>query len=49
MINDKDSIQLAEFCFDACEVVNTAAQRKNTGDLNGSIRTGLENSERYFN
>ena len=49
MINNKDSVQLSESCFNVCEVLDTAIQGKNAGSLNESVRTALEDSERYFN
>jgi len=41
MIDDKDSVQLSEYCFNVCGVVKTAIQGKNAGDLNESVRMAL--------
>jgi len=49
MINDKDFVQLSESCSNVCEVLNATIQGKNVEDLNESVRTTLEDSERYFN
>jgi len=49
MIDNKDSVQLSESCFNVCEVLDVAIQGKSAGSLNGSVRTALEDSERYFN
>jgi hypothetical protein len=46
MVHDKDSVQLAEYCFDVCEALKTATQGKNADDLGESVRTALEDSER---
>ena len=46
MVDDKDSVQLAEYCFDVCEALKTATQGKNADDLGESVRTALEDSER---
>ena len=49
MIDNKDSVQISESCFNVCEVLDVAIQGKNAGGLNESVRTALEDSERYFN
>jgi len=47
MIDDEDSVQLAGYCFNVCEVLGTATQGKdNTDDLHESVRTGLGRLER---
>lgn len=49
MINDKDSVQLAESCFSVCEVLSATIQENNAGDLDESVRAVLEYSKRYLN
>jgi len=49
MINNKYSVQLSESCFNVCEVLDAAIRGKTAEDLNESVRTALEDSERYFN
>ena len=44
--DDKDSVQLSEYCFDACEALNTAIQGKNADDLNESAKMALKDLER---
>ena len=46
MVDDKDSIQLAEYLFDMCESLKAATQGKNTDELSGSMRVGLKEIER---
>jgi len=46
MIDNKDSVQLSESCFNICEALNTAIQGENTDDLDESVRVALEVSER---
>ena len=47
MVDDKDSIQLAEYLFELCESLKTATQGKNTDELSGSMRVGLKEIERW--
>ena len=42
MIDDKDSVQLSEYCFNVCEVLKTAIQGTNADSLNVSVRVALE-------
>jgi len=49
VINNKDFLRLSESCFNVCEVLDTAIRGNNAEDLNESVRTALEDSERYFN
>jgi len=49
MINKKYSVQLSEACFNVCEALDAAIRGKIAEDLNESVRTALEDSERYFN
>jgi len=49
MINDEDSMRLAEYCFNACEILETIIQGNDTDDLNESVRTGLGGLERCVN
>ena len=46
MVGDKVSAQLAEYCFNAYEALNTAIQGKNRDDLNESVGIALKNLER---
>ena len=46
MIDDKDSVQLSEYCFNVCEVLKAAVQGKNADTLNDSVRVALEDLER---
>jgi hypothetical protein len=46
MINDKDSLRLSEYCFGACEVLETTIQGENGDGLNGFMRAALEDLER---
>ena len=46
MIDDQDSIQLSEYCFNVCEVLDTAVQGMNTDSLSESVRAALDDLER---
>ena len=46
MIDDKDSVQLSEYCFNVCEVLKTAVQGRNADSLDESVRVALEDLER---
>ena len=48
MISNEDFLHLPESCFNVCKVLDAAIRGKNAEDLNGSVRTALEDSERYF-
>ena len=47
MIDDKDSMQLSEYCFNVCEVLKTVVQGRSADSLNESMRAALEDLERY--
>ena len=47
MIDDKDSVQLSEYCFNVCEVLKTAVQGRNADSLDESVRVALEDLERW--
>jgi len=47
MVDNKDAVQLSEYCFNVCEVVKTAIQGKNTDDE--SVRMALKDLGRYVN
>ena len=47
MIDNKDYLELSEYCFNICEVLKTAIQGKNVDDLDESVRKTLENLERW--
>ena len=42
MIDDQDSVQLSEYCFNVCEVLKTAIQATNADSLDESVRVALE-------
>jgi len=46
MIDEEDSVQLSEYCFNVCEVLETATQGTNTDGLNEFVRTVLGRLER---
>jgi len=46
MVDDKDTVQLSEYCFNTCEVLKTAVQGKDVNSLNESVRVALEDLER---
>ena len=46
MIDNKDAMQLSEYCFDVCNVLNTTIRGKAVSDLGGSARKALEDLER---
>jgi len=49
LIDDKDSVQLSEYCFDVCDVLKTAIQGRDVDGLDESVRTALEDLERCVN
>ena len=46
MIDDKDSVQLSEYCFNVCEVLKGAVHGRSADSLNESVRVALEDLER---
>ena len=46
MIDDKDSMQLSEYCFNVCTVLKTAVQGRNVDSLGEPVRAALEDLER---
>jgi len=46
MVDDKDSVQLSEYCFNVCEVLKTTIQGRDADSLNESVRAALEDLER---
>ena len=46
MVDDQDSVQLSEYCFNVCEVLKTVIQGKNTDDLDEPVRMALGEMER---
>ena len=46
LIDNKDSVQLSEYCFNVCETVKTAIRGKGTGDISKSARIALKELER---
>ena len=46
MIDDEDSVQLSEYCFNVCEVLKTAVHGKDADNLDKSVRAALEDLER---
>jgi len=47
MIDDKDSVQLSEYCFNVCEVLKTAIQERD--GLDESVSVALGDLERWVN
>ena len=45
MVGDNDSVQLSEYCFNVCEVLNIAIRRKDVNDIDESTTKALENLE----
>ena len=46
MVNDNDSVQLAEYCFNVRDTLKTSIQGKRVGDLDESVRMVLGGLER---
>ena len=46
MIDNKDYLELSEYCFNVCEVLKTSIQGKSVDDLDESVREALQNLER---
>jgi len=46
MIDNEDSVQLSEYCFNACVALETVIQGKGMDDVGGSVRTALKVLER---
>jgi len=46
LIDDKDSVQLSEYCFSVCEVLKTVLQGRDVESLDESVRAALEDLER---
>jgi len=46
MIDNRDSVQLSEYCFNVCEAVKVALEGKNADDLSESIEVALADLER---
>ena len=46
MIDNSDSVQLAEYCFNMCEALEPATEGGNVEDLNESARGALEDLDR---
>ena len=47
MADVEDSVQLSEYCFNVCEVLKPVIQGRGAGDLDESVRTALDDLERY--
>ena len=45
-IDDNDSEQLAEYCFNVCDMLKTTIQGKSVDDLDESVRVALWGLER---
>lgn len=45
-VDDEDSVQLSEYCFNVCAALQIAVQGKNVDDLNESVRAALGGLER---
>ena len=46
MADNKDSVQLSEYCFNACEALKTTIQGNNADDLNEPVGVALKDLER---
>ena len=46
MIDNDDSMQLSEYCFNLCESLETVFQGMVVDDLNGYVRASLGSLER---
>jgi len=46
MIDDKDSVQLSEYCLNVCDVLKTVVQGKDMESLNESVRAALGDLEK---
>ena len=46
MIDNEDSVQLSEYCFNVCAVLESAIQGKDVGNLNKYVRMALGDLER---
>ena len=46
MIDNEDSGQLSENCFNSCLVLEAAIRGENVGDIRGPVRTVLEDLDR---
>lgn len=46
MIGDKDSVRLADYCFNICMALGTTLQGKDVDNLDGSVRATLDEVER---
>ena len=47
MIDDGDSVELSEYCFNVCEGLWTVVGGNNTDDFNESVRVALGDLEKY--
>ena len=47
MIDNEDSVQLSEYCFNVREVLKTVIQGSDVGGFDESVRMGLGDLERY--
>ena len=46
MIDDKDSVQLSEYCFNVCEVLKGVVRGRSADSLNESVRVALGDLEK---
>jgi len=46
LIDDKDSVQLSEYCFNVCEVLKTVTLGRDVDSLDESVRVALKDLER---
>ena len=46
MIDDNDSVQLSDYCFNVCEVLKTTIQRRDEDGLDESVRVALGDLEK---
>ena len=45
MADDKDSVQLSEYCFNVCEVLKATVQGRDADSLDESARVALKDLE----
>ena len=46
MVDDKDSVQLSEYCFNVCEILRNTFRGKNASDVDESEKMAMEGLER---
>ena len=49
MVDDKDSVQLSEYCFNVCEVLKATIHGRDMNSLDESAKAALEDLGRCVN